>query len=110
MKPDDKTRRINVLLSKLQEQLWHKGFASHEVKGKDLKWLIVYPQKDYFINDVVLSKVAQIVIDNDGNFKFQLFSVTLGSETVNETLFWDYILQMIIGSNYTICPGILKRY
>ena len=72
-KPDSETHRINILFSKLQEQLLHEGFVSNEVKGKDLRWLIVYSETDIVDAESGPSQAARILIDKDGNFQFQVF-------------------------------------
>ena len=71
-KPDSETHRIIVLFSQLQEQLLREGFASQEVKGKHLRWLIIYSQTDIVDDESEPSKAARILIDKDGNFQFQV--------------------------------------
>ena len=109
-KPNSETHRINVLFSQIQHQLLQEGFASQEVKGKDLRWLIVYSQTDIVDTESGPSQAARILIDKDGNFQFQVFLVTLGRGTVQDASFRDYLMQMKLESDYTVCPGILKQY
>ena len=109
-KPDSETHRINILFSKLQEQLLHEGFVSNEVKGKDLRWLIVYSETDIVDAESGPSQAARILIDKDGNFQFQVFLVTLAKGKVNDASFKEHLLQMKAGSDFKVCPGIQEQY
>ena len=73
-KPNSETHRINVLFSQIQHQLL-QGFASQEVKGKDLRWLIVYSQTDIVDTESGPSQAARILIEQRWEFSIpSLFS------------------------------------
>ena len=86
-KPDSESHRINKLFSKLQEQLLLTGFVSNEVEGQDFRWLIVYSENDIVDAESGPSQAAQILIDEDGIFQFQVFLVTLAKGKVNDASF-----------------------
>ena len=58
----------------------YDGFVSNEVKGQNLRWLIVYSKTDIVDANSGPSQAARILIDKDGNFQFQVFLVILAKE------------------------------
>ena len=64
-------QRVNKLFSDIQSFVIQKGFADQEVKGKDLRWLLIVGQTIFLENTGPFKEAVRIVIDNDGNFKFQ---------------------------------------
>ena len=55
-------------------------------------------------------EAVRIVIDKDGDFKFQVFLKTLFEGHVNDQSFSTYLDQMTERSDFSVCPGIKQGY
>lgn len=76
-KTNKEEQKVNQLFSEVQSFVIRKGFVAQEVRGKDLRWLLVEGEPVFLENTGPFNETVRIVIDNYGNFKFQVFLKTL---------------------------------
>ena len=105
-------QRVNNLFSEIQSFAIQRGFSAQEVKGKDLRCLLIAGQPIFLENTGPFKEAVRIVIDKDGDFKFQVFLKTLFEGHVNDQSFSTvtYLDQMTERSDFSVCPGIKQGY
>ena len=84
------------------------GLLSKEVRVGVKKWLIIEGQW-YLIQDVGPCNPVRILVDQNGDYKFQVHYATLESGHYDDKNL-DVILQQMKSSEYTICPGFKDKY
>ena len=65
-------QKVNNLFSESQSFVIQKGFAAQEVKGKDLRLLLIAGHPIFLENTGPFREAVRFVIDKNGNFKFQV--------------------------------------
>ena len=61
-------QRVNNLFSEIQSFAIQRSFLAQEVKGKDLRWLLIAGQPIFLENTGPFKEAVRIVIDKDGDF------------------------------------------
>ena len=65
---------------------------------------------DCLLANVGPTKVARVLIDKEGMYKFQVLNATLHTGTVHDGTIETYLYQMKINSGFFLCPEVEQAY